>query len=292
MNKKLVYTIGTIVLAFIGILLISISSSDKKVVSVTTYEECAAAGYPILATYPPQCQTPEGTIFTYIVSTSTPATGTTNGTKNTGTGNAAGLVIVDNITANALIESPIEITGHAPGGFFFEGSFPVKLLDSKGKVIGEAPAKVAGDWMTDKPVPFSVTLSYIEPTVASTGTLVFHNDNPSGLPQNDKELRISVRLTPSVTTSFNNPFEISIGEKANFSDTLTVTLSKIDDSRCKSGVKCIWAGELSPVFIVGKARSVVRLGTVSNTSVTFGNYTFILRDATATTATIVVKKNV
>ncbi len=90
---------------------------------------------------------------------------------------------------------------------------------------------------------------------------------------------------------------LTIGEQIKFSDGLTITLVKIEDSRCPQGVTCIWEGELSPWLRitggnVGKSFKEIILGTVSVASVSENDYTFTLRkqDATAKTATIMVMK--
>ncbi len=45
-------------------------------------------------------------------------------------------------TANVIIASPIMISGTVNGGgWFFEASFPVKVLDGNGKVLGQGPAQ-------------------------------------------------------------------------------------------------------------------------------------------------------
>jgi hypothetical protein len=81
---------------------------------------------------------------------------------------------------------------------------------------------------------------------------------------------------------------LRIGEKAIFSNGLTLVLKEISDSRCKAGVQCIWEGELSPVFLANGAE--VRLGTVRTKSVTVNGYTYTLTNATVSSATIVVTK--
>ncbi|MDB5204518.1 MAG: hypothetical protein JWP09_546 [Candidatus Taylorbacteria bacterium] len=278
MNRNAIYAIIIIIFAFLGIL--TLSKIPAK--PITTYEECTAAGYPALESYPEQCKTPDGK--TFVKSVQGPST--TNNDAD-----LSDLIVIDSPKSNDTIKSPVTITGRARGSFYFEGSLPVKLLDSAGKVIAEAPAKAQSDWMTSEFVPFKVTLNYTEPTAATSATLSFHNDNPSGLPKNDKEYKMAIILAPSAITGFNIPFPLNIGDKVSFSDTLTVTLKSVEDSRCKPNVQCIWAGELSPILLVGKAQSEVRLGTATKKSVTFGNYTFTLTDATATTATIIVKKN-
>lgn len=48
--------------------------------------------------------------------------------------------------------------------------------------------------MTEDFVPFMVSLAFDAPSTA-TGTLVLKRDNPSGLPQNDDEVRVPVRFS-------------------------------------------------------------------------------------------------
>lgn len=92
-----------------------------------------------------------------------------------------------------VISSPLTVAGQARGNWFFEASFPVKLLDANGNVIVQKPAQAQGEWMTTNYVPFSVSLTFQKPATA-TGTLVLEKDNPSGLPENANELRIPVKF--------------------------------------------------------------------------------------------------
>ena len=93
---------------------------------------------------------------------------------------------------NAVVTSPLTVTGEARGTWYFEGSFPVQLLDERDSLIVMIPAQAEGEWMTTDFVPFSVTLNF--ETDAKTGTLVFMKDNPSGLPENAAEVRVPVRF--------------------------------------------------------------------------------------------------
>jgi len=107
---------------------------------------------------------------------------------------ADGHVRVFTPSINAAIASPLTVIGEVTGGgWFFEASFPVKILDGDGTVIGQSPAKAQGDWMATTSVPFSATIIFTKPKSA-TGTLLLEKDNPSGLPQNAAELRIPVRF--------------------------------------------------------------------------------------------------
>lgn len=54
-----------IVLTLIAGLLLSLSNIAKqqRMYSITTFRECADAGYPIMESYPEQCRTPDGRLF-------------------------------------------------------------------------------------------------------------------------------------------------------------------------------------------------------------------------------------
>jgi hypothetical protein len=54
-----------LVLAIIAALLLLLSNmaKDQRVAAIDSYAECAAAGYPIMESYPTQCMTPDGRNF-------------------------------------------------------------------------------------------------------------------------------------------------------------------------------------------------------------------------------------
>jgi hypothetical protein len=110
--------------------------------------------------------------------------------------------------------------------------------------------------------------------------------------------RTSTSTQPASDTSvhFDSETTLKSGETIQFTDGLHVTLKEINDSRCKPGVQCIWAGELAPVLSVtggdlGMGVKEVYLGTVKSKSVTVSGYAFLLINATTTEATIRVSKN-
>ena len=74
----------------------------------------------------------------------------------------------------------------------------------------------------------------------------------------------------------------------------SVRLEKIDDSRCPAGVVCVWEGELAPILkLVGgsvASEREVRLGTSRTLEATVDPYAIALREATTTSATIVVSR--
>ena len=95
--------------------------------------------------------------------------------------------------SDEVVASPLRVAGTARGNWFFEASFPVRVLDEEGRELGVTPAIALEEWMTTDFVPFDLSLTFATSTTA-TGILVLEKDNPSGLPQFDRELRIPVRF--------------------------------------------------------------------------------------------------
>lgn len=94
---------------------------------------------------------------------------------------------------NEVVESPLIVEGMARGTWFFEGDFPVMLLDSNGNPVARHFATAKGDWMSEDFVPFKAQLEFEKPTTA-TGVLVLEKNNPSGLPEYDAKVEIPVRF--------------------------------------------------------------------------------------------------
>ncbi len=96
------------------------------------------------------------------------------------------LLIIDSPELNAVVTSPIQVTGKAKGTYFYEGSFPIMVTDSKGQIIGNGVATAEGEWATESFVPFTATILYMPPQgdTEKTGKLILQNDNPSGIPEN------------------------------------------------------------------------------------------------------------
>jgi hypothetical protein len=157
-----------------------------KPASINSYADCVAAGYPILESYPEQCNTPDGKHFTNPDAIPQGPPGEFTSLKGTP-------ITLENWSANPDVSSPLKIQGSVPGNWSFEASFPVQLTDSDGTVLAQAVAQLEGDWMTEEMVPFKVTLAYERPEGTNRqGFLVLNKDNPSGLPENDDSVTIPV----------------------------------------------------------------------------------------------------
>jgi hypothetical protein len=92
---------------------------------------------------------------------------------------------------------------------------------------------------------------------------------------------------------YGKPVTLTVGATATYEGGVSVTLVRIDDSRCPKGVVCVWAGELAPVLSVraaGAAAVEVPLGTTTRKTGRVGLIGIELAEATETAATIVVTK--
>lgn len=93
-------------------------------------------------------------------------------------------IFLNNPTPETKFESPLLISGRAPGNWFFEASAPVTITDWDGLIIAEGYVTAQGDWMTTDYVPFSGTVEFTKPECAADyckrGSFIFRKDNPSG----------------------------------------------------------------------------------------------------------------
>jgi len=105
---------------------------------------------------------------------------------------------------NESVSSPLTLSGEARGTWFFEASFPVRMLDANGRELGVVPVQAQGDWMTEDYVPFEGVLEFKTPAT-ETGTLVLEKDNPSGLAEHAAEMYVPIRFADTA-----EPMTVSI----------------------------------------------------------------------------------
>lgn len=184
MTKKIILLVLALALMLILFSLYNKNQkeSDKNTTPITgvhSFSDCVEEGNPIMESYPRQCRSLDGQLFIEDIG---------NFLEKTD------LIRLDFPFPNQEVSSPLEITGHARGYWYFEASFPVSLLNSKGEVISEGIATAESDWMTENFVPFSVALSFdiTKSEKGKTGRLIFKKDNPSGLEEHDDSLEIPV----------------------------------------------------------------------------------------------------
>lgn len=174
--KNIVAVIVLIVILVVGYFGFQRYQRAEEIKRISSFEQCVSAGFPVLESYPPRCATSDGRSFTQDI------------------GNAlkfADIIHISNPNPNQKITSPLTITGQAKGTWFFEATFPIELFDANNKSLGKSTATAQGEWMTEDFVSFTSELQFEKPATAK-GKLIIKNANPSGLPENAKELIIPV----------------------------------------------------------------------------------------------------
>lgn len=156
---------------------------------IDDFATCAAAGNPVMESYPRQCRDKEGNLYVEEVA-------------NEPSGNA--MIEVTSPASGSLVASPVSITGKARGGWYFEASFPIQVIGNDGKVLGEGYAQAEGDWMTTGFVPFRASVSF-NPGASASGVIRLHKDNPSGLPENAAFVEVPVTFRAEGSATLPQP---------------------------------------------------------------------------------------
>jgi hypothetical protein len=175
-KNLLILLFGLLILA--GLAFIPRNSNNQNnhplEAGITDFLSCADAGFPVTESFPAQCRTPSGKVFTEDISEYSE-------------------VLVDSPAFGELVESPMQVKGKARGSWFFEASMPVVLQDESGNAIAQGYVTAQGDWMTEDYVNFSGELTFTAPQT-QYGVLVVAKDNPSGLQENDASYAVPVRF--------------------------------------------------------------------------------------------------
>lgn len=99
-----------------------------------------------------------------------------------------------NIVENSTVNSPLNLLGEIRGSWSFEGSFPIKLVDSNENMIARGIGTLQGDWMTEKFVPFVAQITFSADKSIKNGYIVISKDNPSDLDENNDFVKIPVKF--------------------------------------------------------------------------------------------------
>ncbi len=135
------------------------------------------------------------------------------------------MVVLESPMPNQRIASPLIVTGRARGNWFFEASFPVKLLDAQGVALGTTIAQAQEEWMTTEFVPFRAELTFTAPS-ATDALLILEKDNPSGMPEHADAVRLPVRVGPD-TMSLQVYFTTKrTGTEPNFDCTEVTSIAR------------------------------------------------------------------
>jgi len=166
--------------------------------AVTNFDECVVAGYPVAESYPEQCVSPDGTFIREISEEpELPADLAEH------IASKSDLIVVSEPRPLSVITSPLIVRGQARGNWYFEASFPITLVNWDGLIIAQGHAEAQLDpndpnstWMTEDLVPFEGTLEFKTPEdigdFSRRGAIILQKDNPSGLPEHDDALELTI----------------------------------------------------------------------------------------------------
>ena len=189
MNTKVILIVVLVLIGFSAIVYAFTRTEAPVAVEPTTFEECAAL-YPVMESYPRQCNTPSGRHFVEeVTETTTPQTPSAPSVPSEDNSN---LIRVTSPTRGAQVSSPLAITGEARGTWYFEASFPIEIRNASGAIIATSHAEAQSDWMTEDFVPFEATITFPAQPAGTTGTLILRNDNASGDPERDRSIQIPI----------------------------------------------------------------------------------------------------
>lgn len=189
--RKVLLIVGVLVIAAVGFVLYlrSQGSSDALTalnplgltptptpIAINSFEDCVTAGNPVMESYPPQCRTEDGELFTQNVDYVQPH---------------KDVITVVNPQPNQVITSPLRVEGQARGQWYQEGTFSIELVDINGTRLARTNARADGEWMTEDFVPFKADITFRQPAT-KRGELIIRNANPSGLKENAKEVIVPV----------------------------------------------------------------------------------------------------
>jgi hypothetical protein len=106
----------------------------------------------------------------------------------------AAMILVDSPAPGSIIVSPLTVSGKARGTWFFEGDFPMVIIDASGNVIGQSYCTAQSPWMTTEFVAFEGKITFKRPDSSGKAVLLLKKDNPTGKPEHDDAIEIPVRI--------------------------------------------------------------------------------------------------
>lgn len=224
--KKMNSIIAVSTLLVIGVFAFIMFSSENNSKKITNFEECVAAGHPVMESYPRQCSNGD-MIFREELDTGSNQVVE----RDVDAEEAALLEVTDEahydlirvyapLTGETIV-SPVTIRGIARGPWFFEASFPIEITNWDGAIIGRGIATSKEEWTTEDFIPFEALVEFDAKQENNQGTIILKKDNPSGLEENEDALKISILLGTEDSTTEDEPTDSTETESDVDDDTVS-----------------------------------------------------------------------
>ena len=95
------------------------------------------------------------------------------------------------VTPGQRVSGRVELNGSIRGGWFFEGNIMINVLDKNKVLLKSGNAQAVTDWMTVDEVEFEGEVDFTG-LPKGFGFIQIHNDNASGVPENDKLILLPI----------------------------------------------------------------------------------------------------
>lgn len=95
------------------------------------------------------------------------------------------------IQPGQTVSGVVHATGELNTSYFFEGNVVVNIVDANEAILRAGHGTATSDWMSPDPVSFSTDLDF-SGLLPGPGFIALHNDNPSDMHENDKEILVPV----------------------------------------------------------------------------------------------------
>ncbi len=104
-------------------------------------------------------------------------------------------LVLENLKDGDTVDEDFEVKGKVSGEWFFEGTFPVRVLTENEEIIKSLSATTDDDWMTSDLVSFSFKLD-TNLEKESVVVIRFEKANPSGIGENDDYAQVTIKIKP------------------------------------------------------------------------------------------------
>jgi hypothetical protein len=105
-------------------------------------------------------------------------------------GNKQDLVFFS-VSPGQKVSGSLKVIGSIRNAYFFEANILINILDSNKNILKNGYANATSDWMTIEPVSFEGNID-LSGLPKGDAYIEIHNDNASGLSENDKNILIPI----------------------------------------------------------------------------------------------------
>lgn len=89
------------------------------------------------------------------------------------------------------VSGSFKVVGSIRNAYFFEANILINILDSNKNILKNGHGNATTDWMTSGPVTFEGNIDF-SGLPKGSAYIEIHNDNASGLSENDKSILIPI----------------------------------------------------------------------------------------------------